>query len=90
MNHISLICGNQPAVVADRLNHGSHIAQANAGSWEEHLRQLGNQPFERPPDSVVFTDGTEATLKQVGKDGMRAILGALDPSEHVTVVQAVK
>jgi hypothetical protein len=89
MAHITLICGNQPTVVADRMNHGTRMAQANAGSWEEHLRRLGNQPFRRPPDSVVFADGSEATLEQVGDDGMRAILGSMSPSEPVTVVQAV-
>jgi hypothetical protein len=90
MTQISLICGDQPAVVAERVNNGAHTAKIASGNWDQILARFGNQPYERPPDSVVFADGSEATLEQVGDDGMRAILGSISPSEHVTVVQAAR
>lgn len=87
MTHISMILGEQPAVVSERINHGAPHADISVGGFGELLERFSGAPFRRPPDSIVFADGSEALREIVGDDGMRAVLQKLDPSEHVTVVQ---
>jgi hypothetical protein len=87
MSHISMILGEQPAVVSERLNHGASHADLSVGEFGELLKRFSGAPFVRPPDSLVFADGSEALRSIIGDDGMRAELMRLAPSEHVTVVQ---
>ena len=89
MEHLAVICGKYPNAVLRRAKRARVDTAQVSGQWAHVLQRMGGMPIQRPADVLALSNGTWVSAEEVGEDGIRARLVALDPSEPVTILSVI-